>query len=123
MPLVLPVAKKLGILSSKIYVLVGKWKGYKSFSKLITDAQTKSVASLAVRPAAKDTLAYLVFSSGTTGLPKGAFRWQFQLSCSNSASNFGAAVMISHGNIAHSLMQQVVISEAIAQVHKVNLTY
>ena len=79
MPLVLPVAKKLGISSSKIYVLVGQWKGHKSFSKLIADIQTKSVTSVAVRSATKDTLAYLLFSSGTTGLPKGAFHWQFQV--------------------------------------------
>lgn len=74
MPLVLPVAKKLGISPSNIYVLGGKWKGQKSFSELIADVQTKGIASVAVRSAAKDTLAYLVFSSGTTGLPKGTFR-------------------------------------------------
>jgi len=37
------------------------------------------------RPVTKDTLAYLVFSSGTSGLPK--------------------AVMISHGNLIYSFMQ------------------
>jgi acyl-coenzyme A synthetase/AMP-(fatty) acid ligase len=65
------MVKGLGIPSSKVYVLGGKAKGRKSFSELVANAQTKSIPAIAVRPAAKDTLAYLVFSSGTTGPPKG----------------------------------------------------
>ena len=74
LPLVLPVAKKLGIPSSKIYVLRGKAKGRETFSELINEFRTKKRLPIAARPAAKDTLAYLIFSSGTTGPPKGSYR-------------------------------------------------
>ena len=72
LPLVLPVAKKVGIPSSMIYVLDGHSKGRQSFSDFLGDARMKSIPAVSARPAAKDTLAYLVFSSGTTGLPKGS---------------------------------------------------
>jgi acyl-CoA synthetase (AMP-forming)/AMP-acid ligase II len=71
LPLVLPIAKKVGIPSSKIYILGGSAMGRKSFSELINGARRKNIPSISARPAAKDTLAYLMFSSGTTGLPKG----------------------------------------------------
>lgn len=70
-PAVLPVAKKVGIPSNRIYVLGGYVKGQKSFSDMIGDAQTNNMPFVSTRPAVKDTLAYLIFSSGTTGLPKG----------------------------------------------------
>ncbi|KAF5377817.1 hypothetical protein D9615_006732 [Tricholomella constricta] len=97
LPLVLPVAKKVGIPSSKIFVLEGRAKGRKSFSDLIETAQTRKIPAVAPRDANKDTLAYLIFSSGTSGLPK--------------------AVMISHGNIIYSIGQSVVVGTAIAQVY------
>jgi acyl-CoA synthetase (AMP-forming)/AMP-acid ligase II len=71
LPLVLAVAKDVGIPSSKIYILGGSAKGRKSFSEMINDARTKCMPFISARPATKNTLAYLVFSSGTTGLPKG----------------------------------------------------
>ena len=56
---------------SKIYVLDKHSKFRKGFGDLLDDARMKSIPTVSARPAAKDTLAYLVFSSGTTGLPKG----------------------------------------------------
>ncbi|KAJ7160267.1 hypothetical protein C8R46DRAFT_1177911 [Mycena filopes] len=68
--------------ADKIYVLTGRGpKGRKSFIPLEP-----------IRPASKDTLAYLVMSSGTSGLPK--------------------AVMISHGNIICSIMQAIMVAQA-----------
>lgn len=69
--MLLPVAKKAGIPSSKIYILGGKAKGRKSFAELIDDSITRRIPDVSPRPVKKDTLAYLVFSSGTSGLPKG----------------------------------------------------
>jgi long-subunit acyl-CoA synthetase (AMP-forming) len=76
--LAISVAKAAGIPEDKVYVLGGRFQGRKSLDDLIKDAQTKKLAPLAVRPAKKDTLAYLVFSSGTTGLPKGSSFSRFQ---------------------------------------------
>ncbi|RDB14659.1 putative 4-coumarate--CoA ligase 1 [Hypsizygus marmoreus] len=95
--LVLPVAKKVGIPQSKIYILAGKHKGHKSFAELIDHARTRQLPTVSPRPASKDTLAYLIFSSGTSGLPK--------------------AVMISHGNIIYSIGQSVVVGTATAEVY------
>lgn len=69
---VLPVAKSAGIPSSRVHILEGTAEGSKSFSELIDNAaRTKNIVPVSIRPATKETLAYLVFSSGTTGLPKG----------------------------------------------------
>ncbi|KAG5642539.1 hypothetical protein DXG03_002577 [Asterophora parasitica] len=97
LPLVLPVAKKVGIPSSKIFVLEGHAKGRKNFGDLIEDAHTRKIPAVAPREARKDTLAYLIFSSGTSGLPK--------------------AVMISHGNIIYTVGQSIVIGAANAEVY------
>jgi long-subunit acyl-CoA synthetase (AMP-forming) len=88
--------------------------GRKSFSELIADVQTKGIPAVAVRPAAKNTLAYLVFSSGTTGLPKGSCYSQFD-TLSTCHLIFGVAVMISHGNIIYALMQWATMGKQIAQ--------
>jgi acyl-CoA synthetase (AMP-forming)/AMP-acid ligase II len=65
------VAKTAGISSNKIYVLGKEAKGQKTFSGLIDGARTKNMKPVDVRPAGKNTLAFLIFSSGTTGRPKG----------------------------------------------------
>ncbi|KAG5652306.1 hypothetical protein H0H81_005456 [Sphagnurus paluster] len=95
--LVLPVAKKVGISPSKIFVLEGKDKGRKSVAELIKNAEARKMTPVAPRDAKKDTLAYLIFSSGTSGLPK--------------------AVMISHGNIIYSIGQAIVVATTTAQVY------
>jgi long-subunit acyl-CoA synthetase (AMP-forming) len=61
------------ITPDKIYILSGQpTKGRKSFSQMIETVKRKKAPLEPVRPAKKDTLAYLVMSSGTSGLPKGA---------------------------------------------------
>ena len=72
LPLVLPAAKEVGISSRKVYVLGAHVRGRQSFSEMIDHAETHDIPVVPARPARKDTLAYLIFSSGTSGLPKGA---------------------------------------------------
>jgi len=67
---VLPVAKEAGV--KEVYVLKGHAKDRKGLHSIIKDVRARKIPAIDVRPATKDTLAYLVFSSGTSGLPKGA---------------------------------------------------
>lgn len=68
---VLPVAKEVGLRLDNIFILDGHVKGRMNFDDFVRLAQSKRIPRVAVRPAKKNTLAYLVFSSGTSGLPKG----------------------------------------------------
>ena len=65
------MAKDVGIPHDKIYLLGGSVKGRPSFDGLIKRVREKNIPRIGVRPAKADTLAYLVFSSGTSGMPKG----------------------------------------------------
>ena len=67
----MPVAKEVGIDLAHIYVMKGSVKGRKSLWNIIKDVRRKKIPLVDIRIATKDTLAYLVFSSGTSGLPKG----------------------------------------------------
>lgn len=44
---------------------------YTSYNQLVSSARKSGITRLPVRQAHKDTLAYLIFSSGTSGLSKG----------------------------------------------------
>ena len=68
---VVPVATELGIDSNQIYLMKGKAYGRKSFWSIVEDVRRRKISRVEARTATKDTLAYLVFSSGTSGLPKG----------------------------------------------------
>ena len=69
---VVPIATELGINPNHIYLLKGSFNGRKSFWSIIKDVRKKKILRVDVRTASKNTLAYLVFSSGTSGLPKGS---------------------------------------------------
>lgn len=71
LPNALKAAKEVGLPESAIYILEGKVEGKTSFEDLIHGVRTRGTPRVPVRPAHKNTLAYLVFSSGTSGLPKG----------------------------------------------------
>ncbi|PFH48606.1 hypothetical protein AMATHDRAFT_149468 [Amanita thiersii Skay4041] len=97
LPLVLAVANEIGLPSEMIYVMTGHVRGRKSFSQIIDESRTKDIESVGVKHVAEDTLAYLVFSSGTSGLQK--------------------AVMVSHRNIKFSCGQVVTIAQEVAKVY------
>lgn len=78
-------SKQVGLSEDNIFLLEGASPGKISLDDLIRDVEERKVPAVDIRPAEKDTLAYLVFSSGTTGLPKG--------------------VMVSQGNLIFSLLQ------------------
>ncbi|KAF7364684.1 hypothetical protein MVEN_00338000 [Mycena venus] len=77
----------------KVYILSGQpVHGRRSFSQMVDAVRRKKAPLEPVRGAQKSTLAYLVMSSGTSGLPK--------------------AVTITHGNIICSIFQGIVSSQA-----------
>ncbi|EPQ54625.1 acetyl-CoA synthetase-like protein [Gloeophyllum trabeum ATCC 11539] len=90
-------AKEVGLPQDKIYILEGHAKGKRSYHDLVVTARKRKIPRPSIRPAVKDTLAYLVFSSGTTGLPK--------------------AVMITHGNLVCALAQYQAVAEAVFAVY------
>jgi len=106
--LVQKVAKDAGFPDDRIYTFDGQVTGRRSFDNMIQQVRKNSVPRIAVRPAGKDTLAYLVFSSGTTGLPKGICGQLKPFFYCTRVYREYAAVMISHGNIAYSMLQAVV---------------
>lgn len=71
LPNALAAAKEVGLPESSIVILEGHVDGRRSFDSILESGRKHKLPRLAVRPATKKTLAYLVFSSGTTGLPKG----------------------------------------------------
>lgn len=71
---VVPVAAELGLSRDKIYLMNQDIQGQTSIDSLIKHVNSKKIPEERVRIVPKDTLGYLVFSSGTSGLPKGTSR-------------------------------------------------
>ncbi|KAF8553033.1 acetyl-CoA synthetase-like protein [Imleria badia] len=97
-PTLLPLALTSGLPQDRIYILDGNLEGYTSYLDLVARARDNKLPRLPIQQAQTDTLAYLTFSSGTTGLPK--------------------AVMISHGNMIDSFLQMFVMY---AEAYKVQV--
>lgn len=76
-------------------------KGSKKVARLTGGVADGTGTGFKARPVTKDTMAYLVFSSGTSGPPKGTFLLSFD----RNGSDCLVAVMISHGNLIFALMQ------------------
>lgn len=70
-PTLLPLALTSGLSEDRIYILEGNVPGRTSYADLVARARTNSLPRLPIQQAQTDTLAYLAFSSGTSGLPKG----------------------------------------------------
>ncbi|KAH7915464.1 hypothetical protein BJ138DRAFT_1176554 [Hygrophoropsis aurantiaca] len=94
----LPLALTSGLPNDRIYLLEGNVKGRLNFDDLICRVRKTGIPRIPIQEAKRDTLAYLIFSSGTSGLPK--------------------AVMISHGNLNNSLLQVVVASTEAAKIQE-----
>ncbi|KAF8581026.1 acetyl-CoA synthetase-like protein [Ramaria rubella] len=93
-PQFLVAAREAGFPEEHIYILEGTAPSsprLRHFDQLIQHARQNNIIREPVRPAGKDTLAYLVFSSGTSGLPK--------------------AVMVSHGNLIFSFVQAAIVAQ------------
>ena len=108
LPNALDTARKFGVTDDRIYALDGHIEGRTSLDAAIREVRNRKVARVPCRPANRDTLAYLVYSSGTSGLPKGEL-----LQCRVFPRlTRSLAVMVSHRNIIASLIQVAVATEA-----------
>jgi len=74
LPVALSVCHDLGIPKDHVHILEGNAPdGFRSFDGMIARAKKQSEDFVQIKQAKKDTLAYLQFSSGTSGLPKGNY--------------------------------------------------
>ena len=122
LPLAINVCSECGIADDKIYVLGDDIKDRVSFGTLVERARRNNFPPINVRRAKRNTLAFLVFSSGTTGLPKGTFViTKPKLHTWSSLSR--KAVMISHGNIVFVMQQVITMSNTAGTVRKVTKSY
>jgi long-subunit acyl-CoA synthetase (AMP-forming) len=121
LPKALEAAKEVGLPEDRIFILEGKAEGRRSFQDLIAQVKRSGAPALPVKPVHKDTLAYLVFSSGTSGLPKGmSLLLQIVVYTRfNVLFFFSPAVMISHGNIWAMITAQAIYKQEEDKIAKV----
>ena len=125
-PTLLHLAQVSSLPDDCIYILEGNVEGRTSYATLVDRVRQTKIPRLPVRPAKKDTLAYLVFSSGTTGLPKGERAFlNYRIFVVFSILRFSlilnlVAVMITHGNLISAALQFVMLGEEFAKVQDVS---
>ena len=88
LPKALKAASTTGPASNKVYVLEGTSPGRQSLGDLIKTVASRKIPQEPVRTVTKDTIAYFIFSSGTSGLPKGMCAIYFASSISR-LNSFG----------------------------------
>lgn len=71
LPKALEAAKQVGLPEERIYILEGTANGRRAFRDMRDTIRLLGTPIVPVKQVTKNTLAYLVFSSGTSGLPKG----------------------------------------------------
>ncbi|KXN84334.1 Very long-chain acyl-CoA synthetase [Leucoagaricus sp. SymC.cos] len=87
----LPVKQELNIAAKNVYTTNGKLSGYGSLDDLFDKTTRNGNPHKKPHMVPKDTPAFILFSSGTTSLPK--------------------AAMISHGNLLHAFRQNIIVVE------------
>ena len=70
-PHAIAAAKGCGLSEDRIFILHGDVAGKRSLPRSIDGVKARGLPKVPTQKVRDDTLAYLVFSSGTTGLPKG----------------------------------------------------
>ncbi|KAI0051427.1 acetyl-CoA synthetase-like protein [Auriscalpium vulgare] len=91
-------ASDIGLPEDCIFILHGHVDGKRNLPGLIRTVKGRGLASVATQHVRDETFAYMVYSSGTSGLPKG--------------------VMISHRNLYYTAMQMVIPLQEIAKVYQ-----
>ena len=66
-------AKQVGLSESDVFPLEESVQGKPGFGQLLQHVRQRGIPRVPVKAVKRDTLAYLVFSSGTSGLPKGMY--------------------------------------------------
>lgn len=108
LPNALDTAHKFGVTDDRIYILDGHIEGRTSLDAAIRRVRNRKVARVPCRPTNRDTLAYLVYSSGTSGLPKGE---SFGCQAFAMTLTYSLAVMVLHRNVIASMVQVAVATE------------
>lgn len=127
-PSLLQLALTSGLPADCIYLLEGENKSHTSYDQLVSSVRKNGIPRLPVRHATKGTLAYMVFSSGTSGLPKGMYSFRLLRHRNMDASSMQyfslhyTAVMVSHGNITHAILGLMVIGMEMGKVKAVCLS-
>ena len=69
--MLLPLAGKIGLAEENIYILGHKIQGRVGFDEIVEAPRLRAMVPISPRTATRNTLAYLMFTSGTSGAPKG----------------------------------------------------
>lgn len=93
----------------RVFILQGHVEGKISLPDLINHVKLHGLLPVPTQPVRRDTLACIMFSSGTTsGIPKGSSQ---NVPHEEREDQLLSAIMISHRDLYHSTMQVEVMSQ------------